>query len=134
MSTTASDPNSEAERQATAADDSTTYAPQPAVRVCAADLAASGALDSLFEQIDTGSVQLAGAGGILSDLIKAVLERGLQAEMTEHLGSETGDPAAGQFSNSRNGSSDKTVATEVGNVPSSVPRDRDGSFTLRLVP
>jgi hypothetical protein len=57
-----------------------------AARVSAADLAASGALDSLFEQIDAGRVQFSGAGGLLPGLIKAVLERGLQAELTGHLG------------------------------------------------
>ena len=106
----------------------------PAARVSAAELAASGALDSLFEQIDAGQVQLSGAGGLLPELIKAVLERGLQAEMTGHLGYERGDPAAGLHGNARNGASDKTVATEVGNVPLRVPRDRLGSFTPRLVP
>ena len=134
MSTTTSDPNSDTDRQATAADGSAPHDAKAATRVSAADLAASGALDSLFEQIDAGRVQLAGAGGLLPELIKAVLERGLQAEMTGHLGYEKGDAAASLFSNSRNGSSDKTVATEVGNVPLSVPRDRDGSFTPHLVP
>ena len=71
----------EADRQSAAAVELTC-----AARVSAADLAASGALDSLFEQIDAGRVQLSGAGGLLPELIKAVLERGLQAELTGHLG------------------------------------------------
>ncbi len=100
----------------------------------AADLAASGALDGLFKQIDSGQVQLSGTGGLIPEMIKAVLERGLQAEMTSHLGYEKGDPSAGLFENSRNGSSQKTVATEAGSVPLSVPRDRQGTFTPRLVP
>jgi hypothetical protein len=32
----------------------------------------SGALDALFEQIDSGLVQLSGAGGLLPELMKAV--------------------------------------------------------------
>ena len=125
-----SDPTTEAERQPATAD-----VPAPAeslavARVSAAELAASGALDSLFEHIDAGHVQLSGAGGLLPELIKAVLERGLQAELPGHLGYEKGDPAAGLYANSRNGSSDKTVASEVGNNP----RDREGTFTPRLVP
>jgi len=36
--------------------------------------------------------------------------------------------------NSRNGSTPKTVSTEVGSIRLAVPRDRDGSFTPRLVP
>ena len=100
----------------------------------AAELVASGALDGLFEQIDAGQVQLSGSGGLIPELIKAVLERGLQAEMSGHLGYEKGDPAAGLYPNSRNGSSEKTVLSEAGSVPLAVPRDRLGTFTPRLVP
>ena len=103
-------------------------------RVTAADLVASGALDGLFEQIDAGTIQLSGDGGLIPELIKSVLERGLQAEMSAHLGYEKGDAAAGLYPNSRNGSSSKTVMTEVGNVELAVPRDRLGLFTPRLVP
>ena len=106
--------------------------PEPSLP--AADLASSGALDALFEQIDSGQVQLSGPGGLLPELIKAVLERGLQAEMTSHLGYEKGDPAAGLYANSRNGSSEKTVASEAGDVLLRVPRDRQGAFKPRLVP
>jgi putative transposase len=62
-----------------------------------------------------------------------VLERGLQAELTGHLGYEKGDPAGRGTLNSRNGSSPKTIATEVGEVGLAVPRDRAGSFEPRLV-
>lgn len=100
----------------------------------AAELAASGALDGLFAKIDTGEIELTGDGGFIPGLIKAALERGLQTELTGHLGYEKGDPAAKHFPNSRNGTSAKTVATQVGDVDLAVPRDRDGSFTPRLVP
>lgn len=43
-------------------------------------------LDPLFEQIDSDQMQLPGAGGLLPELTKVVLQRGLQAEMTGHLG------------------------------------------------
>lgn len=36
--------------------------------------------------------------------------------------------------NSRNGSFPKTVATNVGDVELRIPRDRNGTFTPRLVP
>jgi transposase-like protein len=58
----------------------------------------------------------------------------LQTELTSHLGYEKGSPDAALFSNSRNGSTPKTVATQVGDVDLAVPRDRDGSFVPRLVP
>ncbi|TLP71104.1 hypothetical protein FEF27_12785 [Nesterenkonia sphaerica] len=38
------------------------------------------------------------------------------------------------FRNSRNGSSQKTLATEVGDIDLAVVRDRAGSFTPMLVP
>jgi transposase-like protein len=38
------------------------------------------------------------------------------------------------FANSRNGSTAKTLATSVGDIELSTPRDREGSFTPRLVP
>ena len=97
-------------------------------------LKASGALDDLFAKIDAGQVQLEGKNGLIQQLIKAGLERGLQAELTGHVGYEKGDPEAGLFPNSRNGSFPKTVATSTGDVELAVPRDRDGSFIPRLVP
>ena len=98
------------------------------------ELLESGALDGLFARIDAGEVQLTGEGGFVPGLIKAALERGLQAELTDHLGYEKGDPQARLFPNSRNGASSKTVATEVGDIDLDVPRDRAGSFEPRLVP
>lgn len=97
-------------------------------------LRASGAVDDLLAQIDTGEVALTGEGGLLPGLIKLALERGLAAELTDHLGYEKGDPAGRALPNARNGSSPKTVQTEAGPVPLDVPRDREGSFTPRLVP
>jgi transposase-like protein len=67
-------------------------------------------------------------------MVKATLERGLDAELTDHVGYERGDPAAGAFPNSRNGTYPKTVATQVGDVELAVPRDRRGTFSPMLVP
>lgn len=97
-------------------------------------LKASGALDELFAKIDAGEVKLDGHDGLIQQLIKAGLERGLQAELTDHLGYERGDPEASLLPNSRNGSYPKTVATQVGEVDLAIPRDRDGTFTPTLVP
>lgn len=60
--------------------------------------------------------------GIL--ITEAVLERGLAAELTDHLGYERGDAAGRGSPNSRNGSMPKTVSTEVGSVGIDTPRDR----------
>ena len=96
-------------------------------------LKASGALDALFERIDAGT-PLTGESGLLKDLLKATLERGLDAELTEHVGYDRGDAEARLHPNSRNGTSAKTVATEVGDVDLDIPRDRLGTFTPMLVP
>jgi len=103
-------------------------------RAAVSELAATGALDELFGRIDAGEVELAGDGGFVAELIKATLERGLHAELSDHLGYDKGDPDAAAFPNSRNGTTPKTVSTQIGDVDLAVPRDRDGSFTPRLVP
>lgn len=100
----------------------------------AAEMAASGALDDIFARIDSGDLELTGDGGFIPGLIKAALERGLQAELSDHLGYEKGSAEAPLFVNSRNGTSSKTMASQVGEVPLDVPRDRDGTFIPRLVP
>ncbi len=97
------------------------------------ELKASGALDGIFAKIDAGE-PLTGDGGLLGGMLKAALERGLETELTDHVGYERGAPDASMFPNSRNGTSTKIVATEVGDVELAVPRDRDGSFTPMLVP
>ena len=96
-------------------------------------LKASGALDEIFARIDAGE-PLAGHEGLLKGMLKATLERGLEAELSDHVGYDRGDPAAAEFPNSRNGTFPKTVASEVGDIELAVPRDRDGTFTPMLVP
>jgi putative transposase len=103
-------------------------------RELAERLKASGALDQIFAQIDSGSLPLTGDDGLLKVMLKAALERGLEVELTEHVGYERGDPEASAFPNSRNGTTPKTVASEVGEVELAIPRDRNGSFVPRLVP
>ena len=56
-----------------------------------AALEASGALDDLYARIDAGEVQLEGKDGLIQQLIKAGFERGLQAELSDHLGYDKGD-------------------------------------------
>ena len=47
-------------------------------------------LDELIDRAEEGGVSLTGEGGFLPEMIKAVLERGLAAELTGHLGYEVG--------------------------------------------
>uniref|UniRef100_UPI0010A9C5B7 IS256 family transposase n=1 Tax=Agromyces sp. H66 TaxID=2529859 RepID=UPI0010A9C5B7 len=96
-------------------------------------LKASGAMDEIFAKIDAGE-PLTGEQGLLGGMLKAALERGLDAELTEHVGYDRGDAEASLYPNSRNGTSTKTVSTEIGDIELSVPRDRNGTFTPMLVP
>ena len=103
----------------------------------AKELEASGALDDLFAKIDSGEIELTGDGGLVPALVKASLERGLQAEMSAHLGYENGDRETKNgkgVRNYRNGSYGKSVDTQVGEIEVMMPRDREGSFTPRLIP
>lgn len=61
-----------------------------------------------------------------------VLDRGMGVELRDHLCYDKGDPAGRGSPNSRNGSTPKTLATEVGSVPVATPRDRAGTFEPRL--
>lgn len=94
----------------------------------------AGLLDDVMARVDRDGLALTGEGGFLPEMVKAVLERGLTAELSDHVGYEKGDPAGRGSPNSRNGSTPKTVATEVGDVGLEVPRDRNSSFAPRLVP
>lgn len=96
-------------------------------------LRAWGALDDLFARIDAGQVELTGTDGLLPGLLKEFLERGLAAELTEHLGYEKGEPTSVARGNARNGTTTKTIDSEVGSFEIEVPRDRAGAFTPRLV-
>jgi putative transposase len=109
-------------------------ASQPDARGAVEELVDAGLLDDLMAKIDAGGLQLTGQGGFLPEMIKAVLERGLGAELTGHLGYEKGDPAGRGSPNSRNGTTPKTLATEVGDIALNTPRDRAGTFEPRLVP
>jgi putative transposase len=60
---------------------------------------------------------------------KAVLERALAEEMSEHLGYDKHDPAGRGSGNSRNGVTGKRLLTEIGAIDLEVPRDRNGSFS-----
>jgi putative transposase len=77
---------------------------------------------------------LIGENGLLKQLTKLLVERALDAEMTEHLGHDKHEPVANANGNTRNGRSRKTLKGEFGELPIEVPRDRHGSFEPQLVP
>jgi putative transposase len=96
------------------------------------EMVEAGLFDDVMTRIDEGGLQLTGEGGFLPEMIKRVLERGLQSELTGHLGYAKHERAGA--GNARNGTTLKTVGTEVADVPVAVPRDRAGTFEPRLVP
>jgi putative transposase len=74
-----------------------------------------------------------GENGLLKQLTKALLERAMQAEMTDHLGYEKHDPAGNNSGNSRNGATTKTLKGDFGEMPLATPRDRNGSYEPKII-
>ena len=74
-----------------------------------------------------------GENGLLKQLTKAVLERALQAELTDHLGFEKHDPAGHHSGNSRNGSGRKALKGDFGELELETPRDRKATFEPKIV-
>jgi putative transposase len=99
-----------------------------------AELLPPAAVDALLADAEASGIPIDGAHGLLAQMTKAVLERALDVEITDHLGYEHGDPAGHGSGNSRNGHGRKTVLTTAGPVELEVPRDRNGSFTPGIVP
>ena len=91
----------------------------PAMREWAEQLVASARAEG---------VELTGDDGLLTAMIRQVLQTGLEVELSDHLGYEPHDPAGRGSGNSRNGTSRKKVTTDVGDVELAVPRDRNGTF------
>jgi transposase-like protein len=74
-----------------------------------------------------------GQNGLLKQLTKRLIERTLQAELTDHLGYEPYAPEGRGADNCRNGKASKTLQSDSGPLPIEVPRDRDSSFEPKLV-
>jgi putative transposase len=89
--------------------------------------------DQLLGKARAEGVELLGPDGLLSQVTRAVLERALAEEMTGHLGYDKHDPAGRGSGNNRNGTTGKTVLTDIGAVDLAVPRDRNGTFEPRIV-
>jgi len=87
----------------------------------------------LVAQAREEGLDIAGNSGLLQQMMKSVLEVALTEELTDHLGYEPGDPAGRGSGNSRNGTTPKTLLTDVGPVELETPRDRAGTFEPQLV-
>jgi len=67
----------------------------------------------------------------MAGVSKPVPQAALDAEMADHLGYDKGERPPFPAGNHRNGTSPKTVLTEVGAIPLEVPRTGPGSSTRR---
>lgn len=77
---------------------------------------------------------LFGPTGLFQEIKKSLVEQLLEVEMDDHLGRAKGERGSGNRSNGRNGYTEKTVLTDSGTLTIQVPRDRDGSFSPKLIP
>ena len=77
------------------------------------------------------SDQITSQGGLLKQLQKQILEAALKGEMTDHLGYEKHAKSDG--SNARNGSFQKTLKGDFGEMTLQVPRDRNGQFEPQII-
>jgi transposase-like protein len=75
-----------------------------------------------------------GQEGIIKQLSKALIERAMEAELTEQLGYEKSDQAKKPTANRRNGKSTKQLRTDEGPMEIEIPRDREGKFEPVIVP
>jgi len=87
-------------------------------------------VEELLKAVRTPN-DLFGPEGLFVRLKAALMERMLEAELTEHLGFEKN--AGRGMGNARNGYTTKMVQTETGPVQIRVPRDRAGTFEPQLV-
>ncbi len=76
---------------------------------------------------------LLGDKGLLQQLTKALIEKALGAELTDHLGYEKYDAKGRNSGNSRNGSKRKTLIGKQGTIEIEVPQDRNAEFQPQII-
>ena len=89
----------------------------------------------LLDELLTGYSKpedLTGPEGLLKQLTGALVERALQAELTDHLGYEEHAAEGRGSGNSRNGRA-QDPANRAGAAAVEIPRDRNGTFEPQLV-
>lgn len=89
-------------------------------------------LDELLKGCRTPQ-DILGEHGLLKQLTKRMVERALEAEMSDHLGYEAYAPEGRGTGNSRNGKTKKTIQSDAGQFEIEVPRDREGHFEPQIV-
>jgi putative transposase len=87
----------------------------------------------LLDQLVKGPMTQGDLESMFRSLKKAVIERAMSAEMSDHLGYRQGESKPEGQANQRNGTSGKTVITDDGPLRIEVPRDRDGAFEPQII-
>ena len=90
-------------------------------------------VDRLLAEHGKRPEDIAGENGWLKQLTKAILERALNAELSDHLGYAKHDPAGYKSGNSRNGKTKKTLKGDFGEMELETPRDRNSTFEPLIV-
>ena len=90
--------------------------------------------EQLVARVRSEGVELTGDNGLLTAMVRQVLQTGLNVELAEHLGYEPYAVDGRGSGNNRNGSCPKTITTEIGQVEVQMPRDRLGTFEPATVP
>ncbi len=67
----------------------------------------------------------------MKELVRAVLQEVLEAEMTETIGAARGERSA-ERRGYRSGAYPRTIVTRVGKIELRVPQDREGRFSTEL--
>ena len=80
-----------------------------------------------------GITDVAGVQERFKEMVGAVLENSLEGELDEELGYSKYDYRNKETDNSRNGYSEKTLKTSLGELELAVPRDRKGEFEPQIV-
>jgi len=94
-------------------------------------------LDQILDTIDFKGLtqdEVVGQDGLIKTLTGKILQRALEAEMTEHLGYEKNSSAGDNSGNSRNGHTEKTILLENQETTIEVPRDRNSTFEPIIIP
>jgi putative transposase len=88
----------------------------------------------LIDQFVSGPMTAEAVNDACLAFKKALLERTLGAELSHHLGYPAGAAKPAGADNYRNGSTGKTLLSDMGKLRIEVPRDRNGSFAPLLIP
>jgi putative transposase len=82
---------------------------------------------------EAGINEVSGVQDLFKEMVSTVLENGLEAELEDELGYSKYDYRNKETDNSRNGYSEKTIKTSLGDMDISIPRDRKGEFEPQII-